>query len=217
MGENFTLDAVPQVMTAKDEAFKQEKKGQKDRIGLCWFPTDEEGEWDRSRVQFKFEQVYYIKEHGYVIWTEEIEEVMGEPPKARAGTVVCQYDTNKKGEVTEPFEYEVKPWFLNGQKVDALKEHNTDKPLHKVDLVVKCTGPNYASMEFFPKSESFWQLKAEKEVLSKARIVARKLKIARKVSTDDVREMLGIEVAASTIGGSGSVDEEEFDDMLDDE
>lgn len=219
----FVLGAentVPKEMTARDEAFSQEKKGQKDRIGFCWFKVGDDGKLNRKLVRFTMEQVYYIKEHGYVLHTAEIEEIIGEPPKPRAGTVIVHYDTNRKGEPTEPLEYEVRAIYLNGAKIDGLQEHNDDgKTLHNHDFVAKCTSAEYKNIEWYPKNDSLWQLNAElvEVILSQARVVGRKLKIGRKVSGDDVREMLGLEVEASTIGGAKDVDEEEFDDMLDDD
>jgi hypothetical protein len=218
MGFEFTsAEPVPDQMLVKDEAFKMDRKGQKERVGVCWFPQDGDGNWDESRVKFKGEHCHFIKGMGYVITNPEIDEVVGEPGRPRAGTIVVHYETNKKGEPLEPLSFEVKYWYLGGSKVETLMEHNASRPLHKVDLVAKCTNPDYQSMEFYPQTEALWLLDStvKKQVLSKVRVLAKQLRVGRKVTADEVREHLGIEVEASNIGGADDVGDQDFDDMLD--
>ena len=216
MAMEFTLDAVPEKMLVKDDSFKVDRKGQKERIGICWFPQDEDGNWDESRVKFKGDECHYVKGMGYILGSPEIDEIIGEPAKPRAGTIIVHYDTNKKGQPVDPLNLEVKYWYMGGAKVETLMEHNTGRPLSKVDVVVKCTNPDYQSMEFYPQTEAIWQLNPElkKKVLSKVRLLAKQLRVGRKVSADDVREHLGIEVEASSIGGADDVDDSDFDSMI---
>lgn len=207
---------VPDEMLTKDDAFKLTDKGQKERVAVVWFPQDENGNWDESRVKFMGDHCHYIKGMGYVLADPEIDEVVGEPGRARAVTIIVHYETNKKGQVTDPLTYEVKYWYLGGTKIESLMDHNESRPLHKVDYIVKCTNPDYQNMDFFPQSEALWQLKPDikRAVLSKVRVLAKSYRVARKVTADEVREHLGIEVEASNIGGADDVGDQDFDEML---
>ena len=87
MPTEFTLDAVPEQLTITDDAFKVTEKGQKERIGICWFPQDEDGDWDESKVKCVFDLCHYVKGMGYILSTPEIDEILSEPGRPRAGGI----------------------------------------------------------------------------------------------------------------------------------
>lgn len=218
MAQSFTLNTVPDRMTVKDEPYKVDTKGQKDRIAIVWRPQNEDGEYVMNECKFVMDEYHYVQGMGYILASPEINEILGEEGSPRAATIIVQYDTNRKGEVAEPFDYEVKAWYLGGDKVESLQEHNGEHPIHACDLVVKCVDPKYQKMQFFPKTEALWLMKesVKKDVLAKVRSMQKSIKIARKVTPDELREHLGIETDASKIGGSDDVSDADFDDMLED-
>jgi len=212
----FGFEDAPKELLDSDKPFKVEARGQTERAAIVMFREDGEGNLVDDKVTFVGGEVHYHPDLGYVLATDEINELLG-TPKARIGTLVLLYDTDKNGQPVKPLNFRIVPWYMDKGKFDTLKEHNNSTPLAKHDVKIKAPkdkDPQYQNMDFFVQTECIWRMKPDlkEKVLSKSRILRKKVSIGRKVSAEEVREKLGLD--APPAGSTGAETSANFDDLV---
>ena len=128
------------------------------------------------------------------------------PPKTRFACLVVKYKTNKDGSLKKlegadvPFDFEVMEWVFTETKYSSLKTLNSEWSLKQHDFMVVLKGTEqFQDLEFTPCKESVWQLKPEfKELVYKESETLReglKRSLGADLTTDEIKELLGMEVA----------------------
>lgn len=201
------------VLSGNQVDFYRGEGGVTDRLSLCWFYEDDDGNLKMSEddtPKFKRVKCHYIDGKGYVKSTPYIKEKEG-PPKDRLGTFVVVYKTDDSGSVQKPFDYEVRPWGFGQDKFRDLKELHKEFPLTQHDFKARCEGEQFQKLKFTPSAdEAIWQQKdsLKEEVLSTVEAIEDQLSLAREVDEQEMKEFYGDAEQPSP--------EEASDDDLDD-
>lgn len=203
------------VLSGDIESYRGED-GVTDVLSLCWFYEDDDGNYrmgDDDTPKFKVSECHFIEGKGYVETNDYLEEKKGSP-KTRLGTFVVHYDTNKKGEFKDEFDYEVKPWEFGADKFRDLKDIHKDFPLTKHDFKARCEGQKFQKLTFLPSpKDAIWQQKEEvkKDVLETVENIEDSLSLARSLPETELKEHFG-DMPDPDISDDSS---DEFDDFMD--
>ena len=211
----FGFDNAPKDLLDSDKPFKMEARGQTERVAIVMFDEDKDGNLDTEHVTFVGGETHFHPDLGMILSSDEIAGLLG-TGKARIGTLALIYNTDKNGQPTKPLNFTIVPWYMDKGKFDTLREHNKVTPLAKHDLKIRAPkdkDPKFQNMEFFVQNESIWQMKPElkAKVLSKVRILAKKVQVGRKVTIEEVREKLGVDAPSASTGSESSAN---FDDLI---
>jgi hypothetical protein len=170
--------------------------GEKHRISIIW-PKADGGPFVMSKTHFS-DKYFHCK--GGVCC-----EKLG-PSKNRLACLIIKYKTNKDGTIKKiegaavPFDYEVLEWVFTESKYGSLKTLNNEWSLKEHDIMVTLKGTEqFQDLEFTPCKESVWQMKPEfKEMIfAESESLRPNLKkaLGQELSTDEIKELLGLEVA----------------------
>lgn len=180
---------------------------------------------DTSEARFKTAAASYKEGVGYVEWPkrlsaeeEKVWKKLGEK-RDYVFTVLLQYPTDREGELDKERlakNWRVLPWRFAPDKYDVLRKINkglseSGSTIAGVDLHFACTDTNYQKLTItqagpcvYLKNEKFRQV-----VLEKAIGLYDKLTL-RQLTTDELREKLGLGPAPSAGGDTG----EDFSNLL---
>lgn len=173
---------------------------------------------DLSEARFKTASGYYKQgigyiEHPKVTLTAEEQKVwakLGEK-KDYVTTLLLIYPTDRDGEIDKDAlgrKWQLKPWRFAPEKYDVLRKINRGlleggSNIAAVDLHISCTDTQYqkititqAGPAIYTKNEQFKHM-----ILAKAVTFYKKLNPFRALSTDELREKLGM----APTGGGGTV------------
>ncbi|MDB4330172.1 hypothetical protein N9948_00395 [bacterium] len=190
--------------------------GEKHRISIVW-PKEDGGPFVMGKTHYQ--DKYFHCKSGVCC------EKLG-PAKTRLACLVVKYKTLKDGslkknEVAEgstdlPFDYEVMEWVFTETKYNSLKTLHNEWNLKEHDIMVSLKGTEqFQDLEFTPCKESVWQMKPEfKELIfadSEAIRPNLKRSLGQELTTDEIKELLGLEVAQPT---DVIQNEEELNDIL---
>jgi len=180
--------------------FKEKYKGvegEKHRIGLIW---PKEG----NKGPFAMRNTWYVDKYIVADGHEAFSDKLG-PAKTRLGCLVIKYKTKKDGSLIKregeaiPFDFEVLEWVFTEKKFNQLKSLHAEWDLKQHDLMVTCSGEKFQNLEFVPCKESVWQLKQEYKDVVYADSEAVRPNLSRslgqEVTSDELKEILGMEVA----------------------
>lgn len=181
---------------------------------------------DTSEARFKTASASFKEGIGYVEWPkklsaeeEKVWKKLGEK-REYVFTVLLQYPTDREGELDRERlakNWRVLPWRFAPDKYDVLRKINkglteSNSTIAGVDLHFACTDTNYQKITItqagpcvYLKNEKFRQV-----VLEKAIGLYDKLTL-RQLTTDELREKLGLGPAASAAGGDTG---EDFSNLL---
>lgn len=179
--------------------FKDKYKGvagEKHRISIIW-PKADGGPFVMSKTHFS-DKYFHCK--GGVCC-----EKLG-PAKNRLACLVVKYKTNKDGTLKKndaggmPFDYEVMEWVFTEAKYTSLKTLHNEWNLKEHDIMVTLKGTEqFQDLEFTPCKESVWQMKPEfkDQIWGDSESIRANLKksLGQDLSTDEIKELLGLEVA----------------------
>lgn len=84
--------------------------------------------------------------------------------KRRMYTLIAQYSTNPKGEISKPLEVTCKVLKVNDGQFDTLRDVHKEWGLDKIDLIVKCVDADFQDLTFTPARQ---RLIAEPQVKEK--------------------------------------------------
>lgn len=183
---------------------------------------------DLSKAQFKRYSAYYPESlnMGYVLSrlgkdgpeADEVWKKLGEP-KQYFTTLLLQYPTDRSGNLDKDkltSGWKLKPWRFSPKRYEAIwKLNNTfvqnNLSIANQDLSLECKDPKFQQVDVAGVGPAIW-LKSEKfkeMVLSKAVAMYEKLCPFREVSTDQLRQKLGM-------GGSAvsDVSADDFSDLM---
>jgi hypothetical protein len=186
--------------------------GEKHRISIIW-PKEEGGPFVMGKTHYS-DKYFHCK--GGVCC-----EKLG-PAKTRLACLVVKYKTNKDGSLKQtpgaaiPFDYEVLEWVFTETKYNSLKSLHNEWNLKEHDIMVSLKGTEqYQDLEFTPCKESVWQSKPEwkEAVFSESEAVRANLKrsLGQEMTTDEIKELLGLGVAQP---GDVIQSEDDLNDIL---
>jgi hypothetical protein len=178
---------------------------------------------DRRTVKFKKMRAHYQEGMGFVVSRlgldgYEADKVWKQLPEPRVyyATLIIQYPTDKKGNITrdkETFQngWQIRPWRLSepnyeefaktNQTISAVSE---DQSLATQDFLMECIDQTYQKFKINGAGKALWQSKDtfSQAVLERALPWYEKLMPFREMSTDELRKKLGGE---TTSGGGGQM------------
>lgn len=186
-----------------------------DLVSICWLQVDEEtGELkiEGASPKFKAVEFHYIKGVGYVETSEYLQNKLG-PPKARIGTFLVKYATNRQGDLKEPLGLEVHPWKFSETKYQDLARLHKRFPLTQNDFTITCTDKQFQKLSFMPAGDAIWQKneKIRNMVLNKVKALEAKLDLARVVPEDELKEHYNEAVSPAASKASDI----NYDDLMD--
>lgn len=198
MSQSFGFNQDDDIISGDVDYYRGEEDS-KDRIALCWFFKDEDGNYQMgpdNTPRFHAQKCYYLEGMGYVEANDYLTDKKG-APKTRIGTLVIEYETNSRGEPKDPLSMEVKPWaFADEEKYHDLKDIHKEFPLTQHDIQVKCSNEKYQHLSFVPKGEPLWQQNEQvrEKMLQRVEEVSTEVEsgLARTdVSLEDLKEYFG--------------------------
>ena len=80
------------------------------------------------------------------------------PPKYRIGTIICKYQTDQFGTLTNPFSYNLFPWIFDVLTYEKLKLCNAEYPLNLHDIKISCSNEEYQCISAVPCKEILWNM-----------------------------------------------------------
>ena len=216
MSEDFLDFGEIEVKPKYNERYKG-LAGEKHRISIIYPKPNEAG---KQAGPFVMRSTHYSDKYFYCkegICCEKLG-----PSKNRLACLVVQYKTKKDGTLIKregeaiPFDYNVKEWVFTDTKFNQLKALHNEWDLKSHDLLVTLKGTEqFQDLEFVPCKESIWQLKPEfKDTIYKESEPLRSRLVnalGHDLSTDEIKELLGLEVAQAGEVISG---EEDLNDIL---
>jgi len=172
---------------------------------------------DLNEARFKPIRASFKQNLGYFSWpksiTAEEEKVWrksGEP-KDYVCTVVLWYPTDREGEIDRdrlPKGWRVLPWRFSPDKWDVIRKINrglieSQSSVSRIDLNISCTDTQYQKITITQAGPALYQRNDSfrRAVLEKALPLYAKLNPFREMTTDELREKLGM---APSGGGGGS-------------
>lgn len=204
------------------ERFKP-KANEQYRVSLAWWPLkDGAPDLDAKSPNFVGAKRYYIPNVGYILDDKSPELYQlsltahgGDAKKAAskmyAATVIVLWPIDRKGNLSTQRildgEYEVKPWVFTRKTYDTISDrHNTDWPLGKHDLSIKCAAGEFQQLDIVGKPDNVLRTLLGKEAMRKITDVifktvddivgpekaSIKREIARPVPLDVIRSKLGL-------------------------
>lgn len=197
-------EAQMKAVTEKVRASKAEKLGKKpDELNVVDM-------LDLTEVKFKALDASYKEGLGYVQWPKVIEgadkDVWSKLPERRTYvlSVLLIYPTDREGTVEKDRlanGWKVLPWRFNPEKYETLKRINRKlvaredgSSLATTDLLLTCKEPKFKNITIEDAGPAIW-IKSEKfkrAVLEKAVELYSKLTPFRALTTEELREKLGI-------------------------
>jgi len=137
-------------------------------------------------------------------------------PGLRFGTIVAQYLTDNSGKVLDPNKYVLKAWMLSESKFFDLRLINSEYPLSELDLKVTCEEAGFQKLKFIPCRDSLIRMQPNIDsILKQVKLLEPKIKtkIAQKITLDEYKSKLGLEVVAAK--GNPPTTKVNFSDMSD--
>jgi hypothetical protein len=173
---------------------------------------------DVSEARFKAVTGSYKQGLGYVSWPknmsaeeERVWKKAGER-KDYVCTVLLWYPTDRDGEIDKdrlPKQWRVIPWRMAPEKWQDLRKINrglqeSGSSVSQIDLNLSCSDTNYQKITITPSGPAIYLRAAnfKKTVLEKAELLYSKLNPFREMSTDELREKLGLMPAGGAAPGS---------------
>lgn len=184
---------------------------------------------DLSSAKFRACDASYKEGLGYVEWPRKLEpsekEVWAKlpAPKSYVSTALLIYPTDREGNIDKErigTHFQVKPFRFSPDKYERMKVVNKkilgrggSDSLATYDLTFECQEPKFHKIQIDDASPALW-LKNEKLknlVLSKALDVYPKLSPFRKMTTEELREKLGVSGGGAATSDMSPAD---FDNVL---
>lgn len=224
-------------ISGRRKRFKAEG-GNTYRVSFIWFRGLSEGkvefgtEEKPAAPQFNGAQTHFIPNVGYVVNKgPEFTKVAGEAPRARIGTVIVVWPTDKNGKLDKSALAEkggeVLPWIFSGDKYRSLSQIHEEFPLSFHDVTLACTDTTYQKMTFTPCKESLFKTLAEnpkaaervKALIEAAQAIAGDIQgeIGQELTIEQVREKMAGGTGGTTGGptGGAAVSSGDIDGMVD--
>lgn len=175
---------------------------------------------DLSEARFKPFRASFKQNLGYFAWpknlTHEEEKIWrktGEP-KDYVCTVILWYPTDREGEVEKDRLVKgsrILPWRFSPDKWDVIRKINrglleSGSSISKIDLNVSCTDTGFQKITITQAGPAMYQRNdaLKRLVLEKAVALYPKLNPFREITTDELREKLGMPPVAGAAGSDYS-------------
>lgn len=199
-----------------------------EKLGKPADQLDAVDELDLSEARFRTLSSSYKQGIGYVEWpkklTAEEEKVWKKvgDKKDYVCTLLLVYPTNRDGEINRDQignGWKVMPWRFPPKIYDAIRKINrgqaeSGNSVASLDLTISCEDTQFQKLQILPAGPSIY-LKNEKlkrMVLEKAVTMYDKLTPFRQLSTEELRDKLGLTGGSS--GGGGMDANDSFNDVL---
>jgi len=179
---------------------------------------------DLNEARFKPVRASYKQNLGYFAWpksvTAEEEKVWRKAGEAKdyVCTVVLWYPTDREGEVDKDRlakGWRVLPWRFAPDKFDVIRKINkglieSGSSVSRIDLNISCTDTQYQKITITQAGPAIYQRHEpfKRAVLEKALALYPKLSPFRELTTDELREKLGM----APSGGGGVAPGSDFSD-----
>lgn len=223
---NIKQTTLRKALKAKPDITKEQQKSvliqtlQKlaEKLGKSIDQLDDVDMLDLNEARFKTVSASFKQGIGYVEWpkklTSEEEKVWKKLGDKRSYvfTVLMQYPTDREGEIDKDRlskNWRVLPWRFSSDKYDVLRKINkglgeSGAMISGIDLNFACTDATYQKITITQAGPSLYQKsdKFRRLVLEKALPLYEKLGL-RQLTTDELREKLGMGAGSSGGGSSG--------------
>jgi hypothetical protein len=184
-------------------------------------------ELDLTEARFRTFSSSYKQGVGYVEWPkklsaeeERVWKKLGDK-KDYVSTLLLVYPTDKEGEIVRErlaTGWTVKPWRFPAKIYDAIRKINrgqaeSGNSVASLDLTISCEDTQYQKLQILPAGPSIYLKndKLKRMVLEKAVTMYDKLNPFRQLTTDELREKLGLGGGST---GGGSSESSDFSDVL---
>lgn len=188
---------------------------------------------DLSEARFKTATGCYKQNLGYIAWpktalTAEEQKVWAKLGEKRdyVTTLLLVYPTDREGEVDKDSlarKWQLKPWRFTPEKYDILRKINrglleSNSSISAIDLHISCTDTQYQKITITQAGPAIYQRNEnfKKMILTKALTLYGKLNPFRDLTTDELREKLGVGGGGSpgAGGGGGDFSGDDFSNVL---
>lgn len=231
---DFGIGAGDDNVGKKNRKFTAEG-GRTYRTSFCWFSflNEETKVWNddlgydaegnpnaESRIRFTGCERIFVKGVGFVLYKGPAYAKYNEQPKQHVATVICNWPTNKDGELeVSTFAagkgWQVMPFIMSTDKYETIKKGAKRFSLKDFDLSMACPegGTEYQKLTFTPEPDSLLtKIRASDKpamramyqaIIKDARACAAGIQreLARDLSIAQIDQLLGGE--SSPTGGSG--------------
>lgn len=189
------------------------KTGKTDRIALCWFKVNSNGDADiteRTHPIFKKADIHFHPNLGYFEDLGiETQKLFGSP-KTKLLTLVVKYPTDAEGKLDKAAflrgDFKILPWKLAPDKFRALKSINDEFPLSITDFKVLCSDEKYQKMTFTAcAGKALWLENPEvrRRVLQEVQSLELKVDLGKKYTLEEIKVKLGHEQSPPPDATSG--------------
>jgi len=231
--------ALRRALRAKPDLAK-DKEGQKrvvidtlqklaEKLGKTIDQLDPVDMLDVTEARFKTASASFKEGLGYVEWPkklsaeeEKVWKKLGEK-REYVFTVLLQYPTDREGDLDRERlakGWRVLPWRFAPDKFEVIRKINkglaeSGSTIASIDLNFACTDTNYQKITITQAGPCIYLKndKLRRMVLEKAVGLYEKLSL-RQLTTDELREKLGLTSASTGGGGAGDVGGEDFANLL---
>ena len=210
----------------RQKKFKAQE-GQTYRVSFIWLNGLDTGTLDfgseeaPGKPKFVGGQTHFLPNCGFVFNKgPEYTKLAGEAPKARIGTIIVVWPTDKSGKLDKARlangEGEVLPWIFSGDKYRSLGQIHDEFPLVDHDITMSCSDAQYQKLTFTPCKENLLKALINKTdnptaVTTVARLIGEAQQIASNLpneigkdwSLDQIREKMAGGGSPMASGGGG--------------
>jgi hypothetical protein len=228
---DFSFGSGDENLGRKAKRFKAEKD-RTYRMTFAWyrdFNTDGTPVNKPDNIRFTGCERIYKQGVGYFLYKGPAYAEFG-TPKQTIASVVVVWPTDKDGNIdAASFKngtgWQVMPWLFDTEKYSTIKNANKRFPLIEHDIAANCTDAQFQKMTFAPEKENLllkmlngqsqMHRDVAKKILEQVKAVAENIhrEMARDLSLDEIRTMLGGEASGPVSSGSHAA--KDVDSMLD--
>lgn len=217
------LKQKPDLTSAQKKAIVEKVRGQvAEKLGKSVDQLDPVDLLDVGEARLKKVTASFKQGMGFFTWpkglTPEEEKVwrkVGEP-KDYLCTVIVQYPTDREGEVEAesiPRGLKLLPWRFSSALYDVIYKINkglqeSSSSISKIDLYVSCSDTAYQKLSITQAGPSMYLRddKLKRYVLERAYPLYSKLSPFREITTDELREKLGMSPSAASVATGSDID-----------
>jgi hypothetical protein len=125
----------------------------------------------------------------------------GNNPHYHIGCIIIIYDLGKENGKIKLKGYELMPWFFWETMYRKLVNADSEFPLTKHDLKLKCTNDEYSTIDIQSCKESIWSgsENLKKKILEEAKPMFENISknLGADLSISEIKELIGIEITGS--------------------
>ena len=217
---DFTFGEGDKNLGRKSKKFNPEA-GKSYNVSFVWYKGhNADGTPDLKKgVRFVSCERIYKEGVGYILYKSPAYAEFG-TPRTAISTIIALWPSTRDGHIDHARlnEVEILPWIFSTDKYEELTRNNSRFPLVDFDYLITCTDSKFKKLSFTPDRECMMATLRNKNtdksnaflksIYSDVEATANNIRreLARDLSLDEIREKLGMDVAAPTNRSSGDAD-----------